>query len=358
MANGFLPAAAPLILPYDGTWPQLGVDPRLCSPRISLLGKTRIGARLILGAGSVIRADGHFVQIGNDFQLGQMSTVHIAHEVYPAIIGDRVAAGQNVVIHACTVGNDCVFEDGVVILDGSVVEDGVLIEAGSTIFPRSRLIREMVYSGNPAKPIRNLRSDELEKRRLLLHDALMASLFSTESFDRSMADETRDDVFVAQTARLAGQISLGAQSSIYFGCLLDGGKSSITIGENSNIQDNTRIDGSGGQVIVGRSTTIGHNVTIQACHIGERALIGIGSDISKGVVIDDDVLLAGGSTTLPQQHLERGWLWGGRPARPIAALNNAKRKAMLSIIETYCTYSAAYRLAQNSAVRDSQTQQP
>ncbi|WP_051661245.1 gamma carbonic anhydrase family protein [Bosea sp. 117] len=347
MASEVLPQVVPFVLPFDGTWPQFLTEPRLCGADASVLGKVRLGARASLGAGTVIRGDGHFVRIGDDFHLGEMSTVHIAHDVYPAIVGDRVAVGRDAVVHACTVGNDCVIEDGVVILDGSVVEDGVLIEARSTVFPRSTLKSGFAYSGSPAKPIRELAPGELEQRAQLLHEAVAASLFATTADAAPDTGRFPADAFVATTARLVGAIELGACASVFFGCRLDAALAPITIGENSNVQDNTRIDASEGAVIIGPDTTIGHNVHIRAGRIGAHALIGIGADLGAGTIVDDDVLLAAGSVTTPRQHLEGGWLWGGRPARPIARLDENRRAAMRDIIRHYRAYGAAYRAAQD-----------
>jgi len=335
----------PYVLPFDAVEPRFATEPRLCGALSSVLGKVQIGARSVLAANTVIRGDGHFVRIGDDFHLGEFSTVHIAPEVYPAIIGDSVTVGRNAVVHACTVGDRCVIEDDVVILDGSVVEDGVLIEAGSTVFPRSTLMAGRVYSGSPAKEIRGLSSIERSSRELRLRESNAASASSIGT-DAPAEYALRDDVFAAQTARLAGRITLERDSSVFFGCHLDAGKSSIVIGEHSNIQDNTRIYCTGAEVTIGSHTTIGHNVLIKSCQIGQRALVGIGSIVSAGTIIDDDVLLAAGATTTEGQFLERGWMWGGRPARRISQINDAKRSMMAEIIEHYRNYGHAYGRAQ------------
>lgn len=342
---GALTHVTPFILPFEGTWPRFTGEPRTCGTDASVLGRVTLGARASLGAGTVIRADGHFVRIGDDFHLGEMSTVHIAHEVYPAIIGDRVAVGRDAVVHACTVGNDCVIEDRVVVLDGSVVEDGVLIEAGSIVFPRSTLNSGFAYAGSPAKPVRELAPGELEVRARLLHETVATSLFTAAAGEA--AGQVHPDVFVGRTARLAGKVELAGGVSILFGCRLDAAHAPIAIGANTNVQDNTRIDASEGGVVIGPGTTVGHNVQIRAGRIGANALIGIGADLAAGTMVDDDVLLAAGATTTPQQQLEGGWLWGGRPARPIARLNDVRRAAMQDIVDQYRGYGAAYRAAQD-----------
>jgi gamma-carbonic anhydrase len=338
----------PLVLPYSGGSPRLGGGPRYCGPGVSLLGRLEIGSDPWFGAGSVVRGDGHFVHIGDDFHIGERSTVHIAHELFPVLIGNRVTAGRNVVIHACTIGDDCVIEDDAIILDGTQVESGVLIEAGSTVFPRSVLQSGWVYSGSPAKPVRQLANGELEKRGRAASDAVFASILQMPSGPNSKTASAGADVFIAATASLRGKIEVGDSSGIFFGCKLNGVANRIAMGPDCNIQDNTIIDATEGPVVIGASVTIGHNADMASCIVGDRSLIGIGCSLAAGTVVDDDVLLAAGAVTKPGQNLERGWLWGGRPARPIAMLDDAKRAMMSATIGQYRTYAAQFRSAQLS----------
>lgn len=349
VASELLAPGRPFVLSFEEVRPRLGGAPRLCGPGASLLGKATVGARSWLGPASVIRADGHFVEIGDDFRLGEMSTVHIAHAILPTIVGDRVTVGRNAVVHACTVGDDCVIEDGVVVLDGSTVEAGVLVEAGSTVFPRSTLKSGLLYAGSPARPVRPLEPGELDRRARVLSAAIAASLFAPAE-TAGTGEASGDDVFVAHTAALSGRVAAGPGVGVFFGCKLEAAANAIVIGKNSNVQDNTVIDAAQGTVRIGDNTTIGHNVHLRAASIGAAALIGIGSLVDAGTVVDDDVLLAAGSVTRPGQHIERGRLWGGRPARPIARLDEAKREMMAAIIGQYRAYGAAYREAQARSV--------
>lgn len=333
----------PYVLPYEGVEPRFATQPLLAGPGSSVLGKVQIGARARLGPLAVIRADGHYVRIGDDFCLGKDATVHIAHEVYPTVIGDRVAVGQNAVVHACTVGSDCVIEANAVVLDGSMVEDRVVIEAGSVVYPRSTLKSGFVYAGSPAKPVHELSADELKRRDARLREELAASLLAPSPGALREADSSYRQNFIARTASLRGRIDLKARSSVFFSCVLDAGQGTIIVGDNSNIQDNTRIRCEAEGVVIGRDTTIGHNVDIRDCRIGERCLIGIGSSLASGTIVGDEVLLAAGSTTTEGQHLEGGWLWAGRPARPLSKIDDAKREMMRLIIEQYCGYADDFR---------------
>ncbi len=86
-------------------------------------------------------------------------------------------------------------------------------------------------------------------------------------------------------------------------------------GRNTNIQDNTSIQCSADGIIIGDDTTVGHNVRIHDSRIGSPgSLIGIGAVVSSGSIVEDDVLVAAGAVTSPYQILERGFVWGGRPA--------------------------------------------
>ncbi len=177
---------------------------------------------------SVIRADGHFVKAGDEFSLGPRATVHIAHDVYPAIVGDRVTVGENAVVHACTLGSDIVVGDGAVILDGSLVPDRVVIEPHAIVFPRSELQSGKLYAGMPARPVRDLTAGEIEERAAKLRAAMGAGLGMTPALAEGEIDAS---VFVAGTARLRGRIVAAKNSSIWFGCDLDANGGEIVIGD-------------------------------------------------------------------------------------------------------------------------------
>ena len=161
-----------------------------------------------------------------------------------------------------------------------------------------------------------------------------------------------DAVFVALTAQRAGRLELQPGSSLFFSTVADAGTGTIFIGANTNVQDNTIIRPDGGEAIIGRDTTIGHNVRMGAARIGDKALVGIGAVLAPDTWVQDDVLLAAGSTTDPGQVLESGWMWGGRPARPISRLDEPRRAGMAANIVTYCEYSQVFRRIQQGERRD------
>lgn len=337
--------SSPMILPYAGTEPRFGSPPR-AGIRSAVLGRATIGRDAVLGPESLIRADGHYVEIGDGFFLGERGTVHIAHELYPTIIGDRVSVGRSAVVHACTVGSDCVFEEGVVILDGSTIADRVVIEAGSTVFPRSTLEGGQVYTGSPAKPVRPLEPGEIAERARRLRENVGTG--SSSGADGTLPADLDPSVFIAATARVRGTVRMGANASLWFSCDLDAEDAAIEVGENSNIQDNTVIRCTNGPVVMGRDAVIGHNVHVSSCTIADRSLLGIGSRVAEGTVVEEDVLLAAGAYTEPGQVLEKGWLWAGRPARARSRMDDAKITMIAWTIDSYRGYAQNFLQAQRA----------
>ena len=327
-----------LILPFHGTVPQFAGPLRSAGARSAVLGRATVGLEATLCEDAVVRADGDVVRIGDRVWLGPRATVHIVHDALPAIIGSDVTVGRNAIVHACTVGDHCVIEDDVTILDGAVVEDEVVIEAGSTVFPRHVLKTGSVYAGSPAQLVRPIEDGERARRA--------AALRSVASPEEALPDDPRafgDAVFIAKTAQRAGALEFAPGSSLFFSCVADAGSGSIRIGANTNVQDNTILRPGTGALVIGRDTTIGHNVRMGAASVGANALVGIGAVLGENTVIQDDVLLAAGATTAPGQVLESGWLWGGRPAKPLSRLNAARRATMAQNILNYCGYSQTFR---------------
>ena len=330
-----------LVLPFAGVFPIFSGKPSFAGPRCAVLGRATVGAGAWLGEDSVIRADGETVSIGTNVYLGRRATVHIVHDTTPAIIGDSVTVGANSIVHACSVGDGCVIEDDVTILDEAVVGSGVLIERGATVFPRKRLDAGWVYRGSPAKPVRELWNGELARRA--------ADMRSRQDSERALPPNARDfgdAVFIARTAQRAGRLTCAPGASLFFSCVADAGTGAIYIGENTNVQDNTVIRPGIGDTIIGRDTTIGHNVRMGAVRIGDASLVGIGAVLADATWAQDDVLLAAGSHTEPGQVLETGWMWGGRPAKPMSRLDEPRRAMMRANIEHYLDYAQAFRRLQ------------
>ena len=128
-------------------------------------------------------------------------------------------------------------------------------------------------------------------------------------------DET---AFVAEGARIIGDVSLKKDSSVWFNAVLRGDEEQIIIGEGSNIQDNCVVHcGPNCPTIVGKGVTVGHLALLHVCRIGDNTLIGMGSIVMNGAVIGNNCIIGAGSlitfgTVIPDNSMAFG-----RPAKVV-----------------------------------------
>jgi carbonic anhydrase/acetyltransferase-like protein (isoleucine patch superfamily) len=127
-------------------------------------------------------------------------------------------------------------------------------------------------------------------------------------------------VYVDPAAVVIGRVVLGDDASVWPMAVLRGDVNTIAVGARSNIQDASVLhvthDGpyspGGLPLVVGDDVTVGHAVTLHACIVGDRCLIGMNSCVLDGAVIEDEVMLGAGSLVPPGKRLESGGLYRGR----------------------------------------------
>jgi carbonic anhydrase/acetyltransferase-like protein (isoleucine patch superfamily) len=137
------------------------------------------------------------------------------------------------------------------------------------------------------------------------------------------------DVFIAPGAYVIGQVTIGDESSVWFGSVLRGDVGAIVIGARSNVQDLSMIHMTFGlsRARIGDDVTIGHGVTLHGCDIGDRCLIGMGSILLDGVKVGDDCVIAAGTLLTPRMVIPPGSLVLGRPGKVVRAAT-AKEKLL------------------------------
>ncbi|MGI9212471.1 MAG: gamma carbonic anhydrase family protein [Methylococcaceae bacterium] len=150
---------------------------------------------------------------------------------------------------------------------------------------------------------------------------------------RGIAPHLGQNVYVANTATLIGEVSVGNDVSFWPQTVARGDVNRIEIGAETNIQDGSvlhvtqRTDHNpeGYPLIIGLGVTVGHRVILHGCRIGNHCLIGMGAIIMDGVVVEDDVMIGAGSLVSPGKHLNSGWLYVGSPARAVRPLKPEER---------------------------------
>ena len=125
------------------------------------------------------------------------------------------------------------------------------------------------------------------------------------------------DVFIAENAVIIGDVEIGANSSIWYGCVLRGDVHSIRVGACTNIQDGTIVhvtDGKFGTTI-GSNVTIGHGAVLHGCTLEDGAFIGMRATVLDGAVVEGGSMIAAGAVVTPNKRVQRGEMWAGSPAK-------------------------------------------
>jgi carbonic anhydrase/acetyltransferase-like protein (isoleucine patch superfamily) len=125
-----------------------------------------------------------------------------------------------------------------------------------------------------------------------------------------------ESVFVASGAQITGDVTIGADSSVWHCAVLRGDEEPIIVGERSNIQDGCVLHCSPGMpLIVGNDVLIGHGVNLHGCTVEDGSLVGIGAIVLDGARIGAGSLVAAGSLVPPGMQVPPGSMVMGSPAR-------------------------------------------
>ena len=154
-----------------------------------------------------------------------------------------------------------------------------------------------------------------------------------------------ESVFVAPSADLIGDVTLGTQSSVWFNVTIRGDVNWIEIGDRSNIQDNSCIHvmHDTGPTKIGDEVTVGHSAMIHGCTIHDRVLVGIHATVLDEAEIHSDVIIAAGSLVPPGKVLESGYMYMGSPVKKTRKLTDEEIESIPQYAENYVKYSRAYQ---------------
>ncbi len=130
-----------------------------------------------------------------------------------------------------------------------------------------------------------------------------------------MSKSIDTSVFIAEGARLIGEITIGEESSVWFNAVIRADMGSVSIGHHTNVQDNATIHmGVGYPVTIGDYVTIGHNAVVHGCTVGNNVMIGMGATIMNGAKIGDNAIIAAGAVVTQNMEIPEGALVVGCPA--------------------------------------------
>jgi gamma-carbonic anhydrase len=151
--------------------------------------------------------------------------------------------------------------------------------------------------------------------------------------------------WIAPTAAVIGDVTLGPGTNIWFHCVLRGDTNFIQIGARTNIQDGTIIHVNAGRQAtrIGDEVTVGHAAIIHACTLADRAFVGMGAIVLDEAVIEAGGVLAAGSVLPPGKQIGPLELWMGNPAKLVRVLTAEARAGFDTTAPHYVELAGRYR---------------
>ncbi len=126
----------------------------------SVMGDVKLGKLSSVWYGAVLRGDIQSIEIGEGSNVQDLAVVHLADD-YGVKVGKYTTIGHSAIIHACTIGDECLIGMGATILDGAVIGDHCIVGANALVTQRFVAPPGSMILGSPAKVVRPLKESEL-----------------------------------------------------------------------------------------------------------------------------------------------------------------------------------------------------
>jgi carbonic anhydrase/acetyltransferase-like protein (isoleucine patch superfamily) len=150
-------------------------------------------------------------------------------------------------------------------------------------------------------------------------------------------------IFIAPTAVVLGEVTIGNHSSIWFNTIIRGDVEPISIGENTNIQDASILHADIGKpVTVGSNVTVGHCGLIHASTVESNCLIGIGAKVLNGCVIGEYSIIGAGAIVTEGTRIPPYSLVLGIPGKIVGQVDERLKKRIEKHCQNYLELKEKY----------------
>jgi carbonic anhydrase/acetyltransferase-like protein (isoleucine patch superfamily) len=153
------------------------------------------------------------------------------------------------------------------------------------------------------------------------------------------------EAMIASGARIIGDVTIGARSTIWFNVVIRGDVEPVTIGEETNIQDGSviHVTRNGFPTHIGSGITIGHSCLLHACILEDHCFIGMGSIVIDRAIVASGGMLGAGSLLTSGKRVGAGELWSGRPATLMRAMTEKEQGFIAVSAANYTTHGIEYK---------------
>lgn len=137
---------------------------RFIAPNATVVGKVELGEEVTVWYQSVVRGDSNTITIGSKTNIQDGTVIHVDHDA-PVEVAENVTIGHQCLLHGCTIEKGALIGMGSTILNHAVIGENSLIGAGSLVTEGKVIPPNVLAFGRPAKVIRPLTEEEIEKNR-------------------------------------------------------------------------------------------------------------------------------------------------------------------------------------------------
>lgn len=162
---------------------------------------------------------------------------------------------------------------------------------------------------------------------------------------RGYKPQIGDNCYLAETATIIGNVTIGKGCSIWFNAVIRGDVHYIKIGNNVNIQDGAIVHATYEKhpTNIGNSVSIAHGAIIHGCTIHDNVLIGMGAIVMDGAVVESNSIIAAGAVVTQGTFVKSGSVFGGSPAKLIKEISTELLEGQINrIANSYSMYAGWY----------------
>jgi gamma-carbonic anhydrase len=152
------------VLAYDGITPAIDAD-AFVAPGARVIGDVEIGPGASIWYNVVVRGDVNRIRIGARTNIQDGSVVHVSRGTFPTIIGEDVLIGHLALVHGCVLHDRAFVGFGAIVMDGCVIESDGMLAAGAMLTPGRRIPAGQLWSGRPAKYMRDLTAEDIARNQ-------------------------------------------------------------------------------------------------------------------------------------------------------------------------------------------------
>lgn len=156
--------------------------------------------------------------------------------------------------------------------------------------------------------------------------------------------QIHDRTFIAPNATVLGDVTIGEESSVFFGAVLRAEHDRVVVGARTNIQDCCVLHNDAGfPLLIGDDCTIGHGVILHGCTVGDNTLVGMGAIVLNGAVIGRDCIIGAGALVPQGAVIPDGSLVLGTPGKVRRAVTEEEKAENLASAGRYMVKAAHYK---------------